>query len=255
MDTQRVDTTPSIRRTGGRWRIGCFGAVFLVLGAIATIAVSWTAALYSPVRTSRAYWDESEREVFDLEQELIFSLYDNLPSHHCVAQGLGWRRDEWINLPATPVADRAMSRRSITIAGWPVHAMQRLSQCIVKFRSKERWWERTIKSTSDDGIATLWIEGIRVRPSRQVPVGGDDRCNLPLRPMLFGFVFDTLFYATVFAVPWLGVSLIRRRRRARRGLCASCGYPLSPSSRCPECGHARTITTLAAATARTSASG
>jgi hypothetical protein len=60
----------------------------------------------------------------------------------------------------------------------------------------------------------------------------------------FGALLNVLFFGSL---AWLVVTVplvLRDLRRARRGLCIACAYPLSglPSPVCPECGLARPIT-------------
>ena len=72
------------------------------------------------------------------------------------------------------------------------------------------------------------------------------RDRLPLRPILPGFVINTIFYAIVvaaiLALP-LSVFPMRRYLRARRGRCAKCGYDRTGLAEatvpCPECGATR----------------
>lgn len=63
---------------------------------------------------------------------------------------------------------------------------------------------------------------------------------LPLRPYVFGFVIDSLFYAVITFMPLRGPVLLRRMLRRRRGSCVACGYDLRhmPHGTCPECGAA-----------------
>ena len=68
----------------------------------------------------------------------------------------------------------------------------------------------------------------------------DQPRTLPLRVIWPGFVMNTLFYAVV---TWLLIvipSRLRRWRRLRRGLCPKCAYDLrgrsTESATCPECG-------------------
>lgn len=71
---------------------------------------------------------------------------------------------------------------------------------------------------------------------------------LPTRPILSGFVLNSLLYAAVLWVVFVGVPASRRYIRLRRGLCPRCGYPIGASDRCSECGAA--LPRAAAATHR-----
>ena len=62
---------------------------------------------------------------------------------------------------------------------------------------------------------------------------------LPLTPVWWGFLANVVVYAGVWLLLGRGMRLARERRRARRRLCAGCGYlraDLPKGSPCPECG-------------------
>jgi hypothetical protein len=63
------------------------------------------------------------------------------------------------------------------------------------------------------------------------------RTSFPLRPLWPGFLFNTLFYATIVAGIFVATGRIRRTLRRRRGRCVTCGYDRrgNPSGGCPEC--------------------
>ena len=61
---------------------------------------------------------------------------------------------------------------------------------------------------------------------------------LPFKPIWAGFAINTLFYTALLWLPLFGVVALRRQLRARRGLCVACGYPVSESAVCSECGKA-----------------
>jgi hypothetical protein len=65
---------------------------------------------------------------------------------------------------------------------------------------------------------------------------GDVPYPLPLRPIVFGFALNTLFYAAILWLLILGPFVLRRFIRVRRGLCPKCAYPMAESSVCTECG-------------------
>ena len=69
--------------------------------------------------------------------------------------------------------------------------------------------------------------------------------HLPYVPFLPGFAINTMFYSAIlwllFALPFV----LRRRLRAKRGLCVKCAYDLRgramSSDVCPECGTATLV--------------
>lgn len=63
--------------------------------------------------------------------------------------------------------------------------------------------------------------------------------GLPTGLLWPGFALDTLFYAALGASLWLVFTIpfaLRRWRRAKRGLCRACAYPMGTSDVCTECG-------------------
>jgi|ERR1043165_6540212 hypothetical protein len=64
---------------------------------------------------------------------------------------------------------------------------------------------------------------------------------VPLRPVGWAFVGDTLVYACVVGGLLTCAVWMRERMRRRRGLCIGCGYDragIGVGSACPECGRA-----------------
>ncbi len=71
---------------------------------------------------------------------------------------------------------------------------------------------------------------------------GYDVRYLPLRPILPGVVINTIVYAIVLRILWIGPQRVQRVLRRSRGKCVACGYDLrgnSQSPECPECGTSR----------------
>lgn len=65
---------------------------------------------------------------------------------------------------------------------------------------------------------------------------------VPIIPRPLGFAADTVFFAGCFLALGMGYSGIRGVWRGRRGACSGCGYLLEGLALCPECGkRARTI--------------
>jgi hypothetical protein len=61
---------------------------------------------------------------------------------------------------------------------------------------------------------------------------------LPFIPLWPGFAINTIFYAAIVWMLFMGPGAVRRRVRRKRGQCAACGYSLrgNVSDKCPECG-------------------
>ncbi len=59
---------------------------------------------------------------------------------------------------------------------------------------------------------------------------------LPWLPLWDGLIVNTIIYAGLVLLTWLGLGRLRRRRRVRRGQCAECAYELAGLEVCPECG-------------------
>jgi len=59
---------------------------------------------------------------------------------------------------------------------------------------------------------------------------------LPLKPMLPGFLINTLFYALLLWLLFAFPFTLRRRLRLRNNRCPHCNYPFGESPTCSECG-------------------
>jgi len=68
----------------------------------------------------------------------------------------------------------------------------------------------------------------------------EDRIVLPVSPIWPGFAINTIFYAAILWLLCVAPFALRRRIRARRGLCPACAYPIGTSDVCTECG--KTVT-------------
>lgn len=60
--------------------------------------------------------------------------------------------------------------------------------------------------------------------------------GLPLRPILSGFMMNTLFYALLLWLLFIAPFTARRMIRRKRGQCETCAYPIGASPVCTECG-------------------
>ena len=74
-------------------------------------------------------------------------------------------------------------------------------------------------------------------------VGSDSR-RFPCFPLWPGFALDTAFYGTLAFLLWSAPGYVRTTRRRRRGRCVACGYELKGMPVCPECGRGGQASTI-----------
>ncbi len=90
-----------------------------------------------------------------------------------------------------------------------------------------------------------WIElklptlhaGLTVPPQWLPALLTPDR-PLPIKPLWPGFVANTIVWGSIPCTFMVAAGHLQRRRRARRGLCVQCAYPIADLKICPECGKA-----------------
>lgn len=209
-----------------RWRHGTLrrtiepAIIYLLLGAIANVAVAWGCETFRPGETATRYFTAREAQDFCAR---VIPETATLPTKYfwgCDYCGRGWhapQADGYGN-PNTPLRDFYVEMR---IAGWPLASL-------------EGWF--WILPGSQIRSDSLWYTDFR-RPASNLPP-----LLLPLRPVWPGFLLNSIIYA---ALLWQLVILscwvlrgLRGRPRARRGLCPRCGYDLRGGldAGCPECG-------------------
>ena len=103
-------------------------------------------------------------------------------------------------------------------------------------------WEQAISPRQDTGLNGYFFIEIHGDPRQQAAVADELRRLIVteiVADVTLAGVGGGALGAVVFAGGSGGLGVIRRRRRARGGLCAACGYDLRGSDaggRCPECG-------------------
>ncbi len=217
--------------------------VFLILGAIATVAVAWGCA----------NWMEIDHLPFAMADNVLVgaSQIDEPSPFWSIAylkqRGLGRvissqdNFEVWANRQTAEVALPHWSRLQVpsrewkktniideqeTASGWPMYAMS--------------WTARHSLYVSLDrrSIRSDVIYGLEIEPPGSF---GESQRALPLHPLWRGFAINTVFYAAILWLLTLGPSAARRTIRRRRGHCLNCGYDLRGdfSAGCPECGWRR----------------
>jgi hypothetical protein len=209
---------------------------YVAIGALLSLSVAWTCALWAPLRGSRA--------LTDAEAGAVLHKLTGVLEHSSAPQGVrnwgfGWAFvfavDATIPLPDVTTASNRRKRRAhptqivplptspddrfvhIVTAGWPLSCLTGERQTI--------------------GVATQW-HGLAEPPRAVRELSVKPRRVLPLRPLWLGFAANTALYAAALWLAVPGPLLLRRTVRRRRGQCAACGYNLRHVEHrtCPECG-------------------
>lgn len=164
-----------------------------------------TPGLLQPVASSRPeqmmFWHaNSIGEVEKLGRDVRVST-EPPPALHAVGPAA--------NIPAP---NSGVQATMVSSAGWPF-------MCV-------RGWRNY--SAINEELIGLWGPSItNARSSNDW---------IPYHPLPLGLAANSL----IFALPWFAlftaVPALIRHRRARKGLCRECAYPLAGLHRCPECG-------------------
>lgn len=149
-----------------------------------------------------------------------------------------WEGSLWRRAIVSHEADHPLVRLEVTTTevGWPFPSMR----AALQYRDDLR----TLDSLNVDGMFAPWphpveptlLYGVRLHPSLS-PRGWFAVTDglLPTRPLLWGFLANTLLYSGILSLPLVVFSL-RRRRWSRQGRCSACGYDVGTLATCPECG-------------------
>lgn len=215
-------------------------AMFVLLGAIVNVAVAWRIACLVVVNSNIVRLGQTTTDLPKWHYEFsIPQAAGSLRVWSFVTRQDGpdqtmYPTDpeivtNWTRLTRTP-SDQDMQTRDRWIEdgrGWPLLAMY----CR---------WTRPFDLSADYKL----YAGLPLPKSRASRVEAAQLRAIPLLPMWPGFGINTLFYAAVLWALFAGPGKIRRRLRARRGLCLACAYDLrgraADSTTCPECGMAVT---------------
>lgn len=208
-------------------RRAVLASLFLLAGAIMSIAVSWGIVIWHEL------WRGEARRELDFaiplrggEGELV--LMGGIDSYYgmevCTGLVMVSRKlperfvtsdadlPQWFVVPPAGFGES----RTVLAAGFPLLCM-------------------TLEM--DDGSSRMprYRGVLRLPMIRETPV-----VMVPLRPMYVRLLVNSLFYATALHFVLCGIRALRRQRRIRRGNCPFCNYDMRAigSSPCPECGRA-----------------
>ena len=202
-------------------------AVWLVIGAVVNVGLTWVLAGIGP-----HVLVDPRLHIIRFPRGWAAPVPDEWPPPN-----QGWEVRTWWRFQAstsTNGPERGVSLEDSTTlsrlatfsseVGWPCYAM-----CY--------WWRSKATSASETLLEQHWGM-MYVLPVRWFPQ--IIAIELPLRPLWPGFVLNAMFYATFCWSVLRGPGALRRWRRRRAGCCAGCGYDrigLSMQTPCPECGN------------------
>lgn len=204
-------------------------AVFLLIGALTTTLVSWTALVAGSPRmfaTPPAAWAAGAPPGWPAPQQTTAGRAWGL---HRVEQSAPVR---WLRSPGAPggtsatgYSNQATLQSTLVLSGWPWPAV----------RSRQ-WAIADPQGPAPDSVlAHRRISGWPV-PWRFVPAGALGQPRLPIDPIWPGFALCSGVYALAAAAMWRTPRTVNRLYRRRCGLCPACGYPASAVPICAECG-------------------
>ena len=215
--------------------------VFLVLGAIINVAVAWGGALKGSYRfTSNQYHSHATqpRWLLSVSSGVGVTRISVIPNNDIwFEEGSATYSSEIIpywsvtqRRPGANVFDDPLGPWTLEFAyGWPLRSGLAVVRRNIYEAPGVR--NRNNKFAIVTGIKILEEPSGEPLPYRTIPI----------RPIMPGFVANTLMYAAILWLLTLGPFTARRIIRHRRGHCIKCGYDLRGdlSAGCPECGWQR----------------
>ena len=212
--------------------------VFLLLGAITTILISWVLTFVNPFTMGRHetasdhfgphyrfWWIEISSNPFGQHVRSSWvsgKIAGSFSRTRKVPQELvpTWCQIIRPDFPDGPSFSRDVEAEA---TGWPMLAMLSL-----------RLQDHSVDTSHGERSV---VQGIQIGHSPAQWSNPNARL-LPVVPICSGFAIDTLFYAATLWLLFAAPFSFRRWRRARRGLCQKCAYPIGSSAVCTECGAA-----------------
>jgi hypothetical protein len=210
--------------------------VFLLIGAVITVAVAWTCAVTtdlrsSPTRLAQETWDMRwlvrRRDAFGAVHVYGEWVQDyNGPHFEPVGLRPAQLLPAWCShemLFDDVEARHGVHKWNIHGRGWPLIALHYGAPLWSDYRAADA--DIPTRGAIRTGL-TPWAYDCKAHPRA-----------LPLRPVWSGFAIDSAIYGAALWVLCLGPVTGRRLFRWRRGACTRCGYDLRGTrGRCPECG-------------------
>jgi hypothetical protein len=218
-------------------------AVCLVLGAVTTVAVAWSAVFISKGHMLSWLWyytDEQPSapvgwvvEYWGWAGRSRAFMWNDLANYTAQAQAV---RGDF---------DREAKDWGVSLATLDAAARKATTGNEWVLEEKHGWPRAALWCALDNQDPSgRWIGGLKW-PNGWTPTSGPmgpDPVAVPLLPIWSGLFVDTFVFTTLwwlfFSVPPFLLARRRRKRWRRIGHCPECGYDLEGGFRggCPECG-------------------
>lgn len=206
----------------------------LAIGAVMTVLVAWLVLLISiDANQAQSQWQDPRPwpivapAEWPSQPELVRQTSNGAITFLYLAHGqIGWQDRIKVDPKATKFTVQVASY------GWPFHALA------------------TFVAGRQDKAGMVWMDLGSWRAGVTMPNTWHDFRGFPLSPfppypLWPGFAIYTLFFGSIAWIAPMVVGYLKRRRRACRGLCIQCAYPIAGLSACPECGHPIAMPSLA----------
>ncbi len=200
--------------------------IFGLLGAIVNVALAWTCAAYGRLPLGQRSWDTDA---------LLYCVYWRTAT----AERFYVRRDSrvlalpkevrpptavafpsWARAFLEPPFETEMDHRLVEARGWPLLAFCGGVRVFV----------------AEDAIEKSYAIPLVQLNSKTLSVNSR---FFPCHPLWTGLVANSLLYAAMLWILWLGIGILidfRRMLRVHRGICPVCSYPIGNQPMCSECG-------------------
>jgi hypothetical protein len=201
-------------------------ATLLPLGAIASVLVAWSCALWSTVWTTPLWMITSRLSEHDAREVWERNRAPQWPDD-LVFEGT---RQRSFGLALDSVS--SVGTASDLASGEPIEFHWSVAEYRLGWPAAALCCGSNYTPLDDDGA---WSNSFQWPAHAPVARHAAGRV-IPYGPIWPGLLLDTLFYT---AILWLLVRSpfeIRRRIRQVRGRCQKCGYPIGVSPVCSECG-------------------
>jgi len=227
-------------------------AALLLLGATLNVAMAWGLAIWSPIgpQWGQAFYDAASVPLeFRARVPAEWLQWPSGSDEGRVFHSVG--TDRWDSFGLRMLRLYARTSRPgvmevgdaehicVVQCGWPFLALQT--------EGMVQWPSRVIGAGSSTPTIS-WVGGMHA-PMFASPLNLDLSYStrsivrpIPWRVAPIAFTINTLFYAGVLWMVFLGPFALRRMSRRRRHRCAACNYPVGTNQRCTECGSPHAVT-------------